>query len=274
MSSSDPTTTCTDCGEPATRLRRGKCNRCYLIWWKNARDTGEFESTRVDLEPVQEHIAALMAAGLTPEQIAKDARIEARRVQMIVDSRGDRGGQRTHATRHVAEAIFAIPVPGADVVAALGTVRRIQALITIGYPMFELAYRLRVDEQEISRIAMRRPTIINPELDAAVRALYDQCYAVPGPNDDARNLGRRMGWASSFAWEDTAALDNPAARPDGVPPRPGVWQPIPADFPEVVADHRSRGRTDNQIAAELGISRDALMKRYRKFGIAPRAVAS
>lgn len=269
MSDTDPTSLiCTACGHPAARLRRKMCSPCYRAWLRTA-GGDDFQSNRVDIRPVQEHLAALTAAGLTPQMIAKQGGIVTRRVTDIITGRG-----RFYASRRVADAIFSVPVPGDDITKALGTIRRLQALVTIGYPLFELAHRLRADEAELERIVIRQPTIIGIELANSVADLYVKLHAVAGPNDDARKYGRRMHWASSFAWEDLSALDDPNARPEGVPPKAGDRAPIPADFPDVVADYRARGHNDAEIAELLGLTRDALKKRYKKFGIPSQAAVA
>lgn len=266
---------CAKCGGPATRLRRGQCNPCYKAWHKEASSNGVYQSNRVDIQPIQEHLAALIALDLTPQMIAKQAGIDPRRVTQIISGIGERGTPRAYTARHIADAILSLPVAGAGITKALGTIRRLQALVTIGYPLFELAHRLRADEAELERIVLRRPTVVDVELADNVKALYATLHVIAGPNDDARKWGRRMHWASTFAWDDLAALDDPNAKPEGVPPKIGGWAPIPADFPDVVADYRARGHSDAEIAELLGLTRDALKKRYKKFGIDSRtAVAS
>ncbi|AHJ86329.1 hypothetical protein 32HC_51 [Mycobacterium phage 32HC] len=277
---SDPQSTeapCRNCGQMPKRRkrRRGLCERCYTEWHDNAVATGTFVSHLVEVEPVQEHIDALLKAGRTLREISQQAGVEQRRVLMIYEGRAHRGKKRrTHVYRRTADAILAIEVPG-DVVAALGTVRRIQALVTIGHPFFELARRLDVDDRELERIATRQPTIVSIELDEKIRALYGELAMIPGKNGEARQLGRRMQWAAPFAWDDDADLDNAAAKPAGVPSPPRGPKPtIPPDFPEMVADHRAAGRTDAEIAAFFDLTIEALKKRYAKFGIEWRAVAS
>lgn len=44
---------------------------------------------------------------------------------------------------------------------------------------------------------------------------------------------------------------------------------IPDDFEDIVADHRSVGRTDDDLALTFGITVEALHKRFRDRGIAP-----
>lgn len=42
---------------------------------------------------------------------------------------------------------------------------------------------------------------------------------------------------------------------------------IPEDFADIVADHRSIGRTDDDIALSFGITTETLHGRFRRFGI-------
>lgn len=42
---------------------------------------------------------------------------------------------------------------------------------------------------------------------------------------------------------------------------------VPEDFEDIVADHRSIGRTDDDLALTFGISVEALHKRFRDRGI-------
>lgn len=275
MSGSDTTNPSPEgCGHEATRKRRGLCPTCYRRWWKDSTERGEFDSLRTDAAPVQEHVAALVSSGMTLSEIAQAAGVELRRIENLANDSSDRGKPIQHVYKKIAEPILAVEVPG-PVIAALGTIRRLRALVTIGYPLFELAHRLKVEASELDRIVMRRPTVVSDELAAAVRALYDLLHAVPGPNDAARRYGRQHEWAAPFAWEDTAALDDPKARPEGVPRKPrGVRPVIPKDFPEMVADHRALGHSDVEIAAAMEISLEALQKRYHKFGIEPQAAVA
>lgn len=275
MSGSDTTNPFPEgCGHEAKKKRRGLCPKCYRVWWKAGHDRGDFPSLRTDAAPVQEHIAALVGSGMPLAEIAHAAGVSLRRIEHLASNSSDRGKPIQHVYKKIAEPILAVEVTG-PVIASIGTIRRIRALVTIGYPLFELAHRLKVEESELDRIVMRRPTVVSDVLAAAVRALYDVLHAVPGPNDAARKYGRQNEWAAPFAWEDTAALDNPQARPEGVPRKPrGACQPIPKDFPEMVSDHRALGHSDEQIAEAMGISLEGLQKRYRKFGIEAQAVAS
>lgn len=260
MSSSDPTTerTC-KCGQ--TAVCRGMCHPCYLRWRAAEQNAGTFSSLLVDAGPVRERLAELLASGLTPKEISKLGTVDLRRIHSLV---GDTTVTKVHQL--TADKIMSVPVP-ANSGPGLGARRRLQALVAIGYPFFELAHRMRVPDRELIDLAMRPPAAVDVDLDARIRALYDVLHLIPGPNDEARKLAWKLGWASSFAWDDNAALDDPNARPVGVPPRPTHSQ-IPADFPEIVADHRALGRSDPQIAAAMHITLDALHQRFRRFGVA------
>lgn len=277
MSDTDTTApTCTKCGREYQKIRRGMCAKCYQQWRTAEIEAGTFEPFVVDPAPVREHILALLAAGIHQAAIARAAGVAAKRVQLIQHCQTDRGGNSLQTRIHykTAERILAVPVPE-NQVPALGSIRRVQALVTLGYPLFELAHRIRVAEHELAEVAVKRPAMVHADLAAAIAGLYDQLHMVPGPSADARKQARHYGWAAPFAWESTAALDDPAAVPEGVPPRP-THIVVPPDFADIVADHRSLGHTDVEIAAAMNISMDALLKRFKRFDIEarPEAVAS
>lgn len=277
MSDTDITTpTCGKCGREYRKLRRGMCAKCYQSWRAAEIEAGTFSPRGVDPEPVRQHIEALLAAGIHQAAIARAAGIQPVRIQLILRRQSDHNRNRALTRLHqkTADRILAVPVPE-NQVAALGSIRRVQALVTLGYPLFELAHRIRVAEHELAEVAVKRPAMVHADLAAAIAGLYDQLHMLPGPSADARKQARHYGWAAPFAWESTAALDDPAAVPEGVPPRP-THIVVPPDFADIVADHRSLGHTDVEIAAAMSITMDALLKRFKRFSIEPRpeAVAS
>ncbi|OCB56176.1 hypothetical protein A5722_14875 [Mycobacterium vulneris] len=252
------------------------CAKCYQRWRAAAIEDGTFDPFGVDPEHVRQHIEALLAAGLHQAAIARAAGVQPTRIQLILRGQSDHDRRRplTRVHRKTADRIFAVQIPE-NQVAALGAIRRVQALVALGYPLFEIAHRIHVTDQELATVAVKRPPMIHADLAAAIAGLYDQLHMVPGPSADARKQARQFGWAAPFAWESTAALDDPNAVPEGVPPRP-THIVIPPDFADIVADHRALGHSDAQIAAAMHITIDALQKRYKKFGIElqPEAVAS
>lgn len=277
MSDTDITTKiCETCGGEYRRLRRGMCGKCYQAWRQAEIDAGTFVPFGYDPEPVRLHIEALLAAGLHQAAIARAAGILPRRIKLILSRQSDHNPGRplTRLHQKTVERIMSIPVPE-NQVPALGTIRRVQALVALGYPLFELAHRIHVTESDLAEVALKRPTMVHADLAAATSGLYVQLHLVPGPSADARKQARHFGWAAPFAWESNAALDDPEAVPEGVPPRP-THVVVPPDFAEIVADHRSLGHSDIEIAVATGITMDALLKRYKKFGIEarPEAVAS
>ncbi|QEA10816.1 HTH DNA-binding protein [Mycobacterium phage Weirdo19] len=238
---------------------------------------------RVPAAPVRGHVAELIAAGLPPSEIARLAGVETRRVLTLINpDRTERGTARTgDPSRHmmssrIAAALLALPIPESMFVDAVGPVRRLRALVRIGYPFDILANVLGYTEDLLRELAFGDPIVIDTELAGLLADLFDRWHMTPGPSDEARELGRRNRFAAPLAWaiddDDTAGMiDDPAAEPDGLPlhtdPR---WRKVGDDFPDIVADHRALGRFDEEIAAILGLSLNTFAKRLHNRRIPER----
>lgn len=231
----------------------------------------------VPAQPVLDHVNALMAAGYTPRVIARTARVETRYVTRILGNGSNQ--QVPHLVSfNVARPIMAIPIPDGMFVPALGTVRRLQALVRIGHPFDQIAYGigLAYTGQDLAELALGRPEIVDAELADAMATVFDRWHALPGFDDDARELGRRHRFAAPLSWalddeDDAGKIDDPTGKPVGVTghatPR---WDRVPADFCDVIADHRSLGHYDEEIAAALRISLNTLSRRLQRARLGER----
>jgi DNA (cytosine-5)-methyltransferase 1 len=92
-----------------------------------------------------------------------------------------------------------------------GTRRRIRALARIGWSLHEVARRLGVPVQSLSR-AHRHSGHVRLATAQKVAALYDELSMTPGPSVHARCHAERQGWPPPLAWDDDD-IDNPTARP-------------------------------------------------------------
>lgn len=106
-----------------------------------------------------------------------------------------------------------------DTVPAVGTVRRVQALVAAGFPQPRLAYWLGMDGPTLAQLMTEA---VVPVTTARVMAsIYDRvCLADPAKfGVDPANIHRtkeraaQLGWAPVGAWDDDA-IDDPAAVPD------------------------------------------------------------
>jgi hypothetical protein len=261
---------CTVCGRTGV-LRRGLCGADYEALRRKHTYLGIWDARRAPVGPVLEHIDVLIDAGLSRSAVAALAGTTTTWMR-----RAARPG-RKWVESPVAAAVLAIPVPvapqhlapGGSRVDATGTVRRLQALTALGYTQEAVLARLGVSGWGHCLWSGRR-RLVNAATARRVERLYEELCMTPAPPSPgatrARNTAARRGYPPPLAWDD---IDDPDARPY-VPPtvvRPltsAGRRAVPHDFAEVVADHRALGRSDDAIAAALGLKLDTLQMRLRR----------
>lgn len=231
-----------------------------------------YASRSCDPGPALAHLKKLVGTGLSLSEVARRAGVDPRRVTKLYS-----GGLRRGTCRiDLADAILAVPVP-TNTVSTTGTRRRLQALVAIGYELEWLAEQLPtvprevVIDQTTMKWAYRVPHVASDHADA-VTALYERLYLTPGPSTDARQMALGLGWASSLAWDSHDALDDPKAKPQGVPGRRRTTKLLPrgTELPAIVADHRALRHSDEYIAEALGVELESLRQAFRRNGIEAR----
>jgi hypothetical protein len=99
---------------------------------------------------------------------------------------------------------------------AIGSRRRLQALAAFGWPAGELARRLRIPVQAVVAITCSNAAV-PADRAAAIRALYDALWDVPGGNRHVARRARRRGWPPPLGWDDDPddghGIDDPGAVP-------------------------------------------------------------
>ncbi len=257
------------CVRPATR--RGMCHAHYEQHRTRQRAYGRWESLLVDAEPARLHTKTLLATGIGTRRIAELAGTSRNHITTLVNGRSGRGPSRT-MKRDTAERILAIPVPdvthrvaaGHTVVPAVGTTRRLQALVAIGWTQSYLAHRIGWTPSNAARLFNpSRATQVQARTARRVEVLFGELQLTPGPSDRARRHARRKGWVPPLAW-DEVQIDDPVARPD-VPRQSRV------DFVDRYLDLRDCGYSDLLIAQRLGIAPGSLLRQLGRYGLAADA---
>lgn len=101
----------------------------------------------------------------------------------------------------------------AAIVPAAGTVRRLQALVALGYSWSRLSKHLGVTVTRAAQIGLLPITgHVNRRTAARVKALYDELSTTPGTDRYALTVARRHGFYPPLAWDDDT-IDDPAAQP-------------------------------------------------------------
>jgi DNA-binding CsgD family transcriptional regulator len=156
-----------------------------------------------------------------------------------------------------------------------GTIRRIQALVALGWPMAVLGERRGVTGRNLHRLLSQ--TRVHRDTAANIAALYDELSMTIGPSRRSRYLARNNGWPVPLAWDDDK-IDDPAARPSKmVAHRPAAIDEIAvqraargervrlsrAERAEVVRRLTAAGLSAADIADRLGIAQRSV-SRLRK----------
>lgn len=155
-------------------------------------------------------------------------------------------------------------------VPSIGSVRRLQALMAVGWPGHYLAERLGMRQTNLPT-HLKFPTI-RTERAERLKALYEELLATDavGPSDRTRRHAEMHGFLPPEAWADTDMDD-----PDAMPDYQCLWQEPPLDIDviavelalqgqrvtlnrdeqvEVIRRLTASGRTESQISALLGMN--------------------
>jgi len=215
-----PDRTCAMTGCGRERRRRGLCGAHYEAWRTRQYAYGRFVSDYVNPASVRAHVHALRAAGLGERRIAELAGLHRTHITPLNHGRSRTKPDQpaTKISTRVAAAILAVPIPGNPVAAAAagacidstGTVRRLQALVAVGYPATGLGERIGVSATNMAHTM--RATRVTVRRARQVAVLYEQLSHLPGESKRARMRARRQGWAPPLAWDEDT-IDDPAASP-------------------------------------------------------------
>lgn len=257
--------------------RRVKARRRYAAivdgTWEYSRPTSE----------VAQHIEALIAAGMTIATIATTAGVSRGTITNV------RTGRTTQMFGEGAAAVLRIPMPAFRPVLlgnlpALGTQRRLRALLAIGYPMMRQQTICGIEDTVLHYIAfagqkapkgqrIKSPTQrgVTATTAAAVARMYDRCSHRPLPRDKftqrARNQAAERGWYPPQAWDETT-IDDPDATPYSW--RTSLLDERPDDI--AVAYVVSGGRRWSSLTRDA--DRLDVVRRLSALGLAPGGIAS
>lgn len=156
----------------------------------------------VDANAAKRRIDTLVGQGWSLRAIAGAAG-----VAPTTTSRIHSGAPRT--SRRVATAILAIPLdeiptrPSTQTtepfVPRVGSVRRIQALIFMGWPHHAMHARTGLRTQYLLSQQGRWVTRTTHD---KIAALYDDLAMTPGPSNQTRGWAAKLGYVGPLAWDD------------------------------------------------------------------------
>lgn len=180
----------------------------------------------VDAAPVRAHLAHLAAAGMGRGRVAELAGVSLPTVIRMATGRSSKKGVADKCRPATAEAILSVQVTidtvgDRGLIDSTGTLRRLRALVAMGWHMQDLGQRLP-GHPEATRFMIRngRPRVTGAMARAA-RDLYRQLVGTMVPETmwtrRTRKQAAGLGWMPPGAWDD-ATIDDPEAVPyDGLP---------------------------------------------------------
>jgi hypothetical protein len=175
-------------------------------------DAERGHARRVPSAPVAAHVRQLIADGWSRGQIADAAR--------CTDGAISRVSRHLYPTiaADLAERILAARptvsiVEERTSVSAVGTIRRVQALIAIGHSLLAIAEASGITKTALGRIVNHSHETITARIARSVAGVYANWSEQPGTFVRSRNRARDLGWPPPAAWDDDT-IDDPAAAPE------------------------------------------------------------
>ncbi|MBQ1118468.1 hypothetical protein [Streptomyces sp. C3-3] len=193
--------------------RRTECLNAHYRYMSRYRlDRERGSARRVPPGPAAQHVLSLAAAGWTVGQIAAAAGC-AERTILDIRAQANKTIKKDLADRILKARPTLATVPGTTKVPAVGTVRRVQALMAIGHSLADIADAMGMARTALSNtVCGRRPAVAVDTARSAQR-VYKEMSERPGDAKRSINRAVTRGWAPPAAWDDDT-IDDPTARPE------------------------------------------------------------
>lgn len=183
---------------------------------------GEISAATVPVDDVRAHIVQLREHGrFGLDRIADAAQVSRTLVlDIYYGPRGKEKASRQGKPRRIREVaarrLLTVTVEqiSAPLVPATGTVRRLQALVAIGYSQTQLAERLDVQVTNLSHLIHGQRERVTAATYVAALELFRELWSQPVSGtraDQARAVARKNGWEGPLAWDD---IDDPSEQPN------------------------------------------------------------
>lgn len=243
---------CDTCRHSRKMERQRRRNRLLAYGRAN-----EIRGERVPAGPVRDHLVSLLGEGVGLERIADAAGVPR---SLCLDLRFGRRGKRAaskNATvqsvrRDYAEQLLALDIDGIEraLLDSVGTCRRLQALVAIGWTESQLAERMGMDMGNFWGLLCGLRQRVTSGNAARAAQIFSTLWDQPQTGhyaDNARRIAARRGWHPPLAWDDIDA--DPAPAIADVPARMSKEGDV---FLEDVEFLLNSGESPEQVAIILG----------------------
>jgi hypothetical protein len=229
-----------------------------------ARDRAHGHRRYVPATDTRAKLQELVDARVPVRAIARAGGLSDTAVAHIIDGRCERVRRQTAAriaslTRNDVYAGASGSVP------SVGAVRRVQALMALGWRKADL----QAEGVPIGQLVTRSRDLISVEGWRQVRDVYDRLSMTPGPSQAARDRAAGRGYSPPLAW-DEETIDDPRATPQHGEPGEASLDSVAVD--RVVAS----GSADTRCDTNLQLTQDervAAVRRLATAGSSDREIA-
>ena len=259
----------------------------YRKAWEVAyqRDRAAGRARYVDAEPTRARLAELAAAHVPIRALARATALSDTGVKAILD------GSRTHVQQLTAARVEKTSLRGIYTeqptghVPRVGAVRRVQALMAMGWSHHDLA---RAGVPNTARLLTGTGNLVTAQRWREISELYDRLSMTPGPSPQTRGWAKTLSYAPPLAW-DEGTIDDPRARPHGnggehasgqvidmvairrTLDEPGQPAALTAQEQAIaVRAMAARGQSDARIGERLGVSDRTVLRWRHRDGIPAR----
>lgn len=237
--------------------RHGLCHSHYDLFLRG-RPKGKAPAA-----PVRAHLEAMVAAGMSYDVIAERTGVSrTSTVRRLLDNPDIEEIKAITAARVLSVPLPGLATPDAELsrrINPVGTMRRLRALVAIGYEQRQIAPALNVCEAWLQRILFDQMKYVHISTAQRADALFREWHMSPHTSRRAINKAKGYGWHPPLAW-DEESIDDPLAEPF-------TNHDPTEDFAARIADHRLVGHTDDLIATRMGLTVNALHNRFNREGI-------
>lgn len=266
-------------GQTGTCYQQHRC-RCEACRARRAKDERQ-RAHRAKLGQTQKFVNAIITVprimqlqreGWTYSDIETVSGVSVPTIQRIMCGKTKRVEQET------ADAILGtLPemrgrAPEPRTVDATGTIRRLRALVAVGWTFWAISER--AGHAKTWALQVTHSTVVTTATRDLIAAVYDDLWDAPPPQETprerqtvarSRRLAERNGWGSPLSWDDDT-IDDPGAEP-AIPTVEELWASVidsalagerpkltPEQRREVVATLNERRWSARRIADHIGCS--------------------
>ena len=205
----------------------------------------------VDAQPLRDHVAMLMDAGMSFRAVSLAAGWSSR------NALADAMTRKRVMPRTLARVLAVNPESDNRrdaYVDGTGSARRLRALAVNGWSTRNLAARLgHKDPVTVQHIASGKTPTIRLRTKDAIRGLYEELWDKAGPSERAASIAEAKGWLPPLAWDDDR-IDDPGHEPEDVRRKALAGGGFGVTMEDIEEAREQGYETAQQVAWRLGVS--------------------